>query len=60
VALRDPICPPSTVFAAYNGYGGPADLRVWEWNEHEGGEAFQELEQVTWLSSVGVDPQPGA
>ena len=55
VALRDPICPPSTVFAAHNRYGGPADIRVWEWNEHEGGEAFQELEQVAWLASVGVD-----
>jgi cephalosporin-C deacetylase len=60
VALRDPICPPSTVFAAHNRYAGPTDLRVWEWNEHEGGDAFQELEQVAWLSSVGVDVQPGA
>ena len=58
--LRDPICPPSTVFAAHNRYGGPADMRVWEWNEHEGGEAFQELEQVAWLASVGVDVQRGA
>jgi cephalosporin-C deacetylase len=60
VAIRDPICPPSTVYAAYNRYGGPADLRVWEWNEHEGGEAFQALEQVAWLASVGVDVQRGA
>jgi cephalosporin-C deacetylase len=56
VALRDPICPPSTVFAAHNRYGGPADMHVWEWNEHEGGQAFQELEQVAWLASVGVGP----
>jgi cephalosporin-C deacetylase len=60
VALRDPICAPSTVFAAHNRYGGPADLRVWEWNEHEGGQAFQVVEQVAWLASVGVDVQPGA
>jgi cephalosporin-C deacetylase len=59
VALRDPICPPSTVFAAHNRYGGPADIRVWEWNEHEGGGASQELEQVAWLASVGLDVQGG-
>ena len=55
VALRDAVCPPSSVFAAHNRYGGAADMRVWEWNEHEGGAAFQELEQVAWLASVGVD-----
>jgi cephalosporin-C deacetylase len=60
VALRDPICPPSTVFAAHNRYAGPADLQVWEWNEHEGGDAFQELAQVSWLASHGVDVQRGA
>lgn len=52
VGLRDPVCPPSTVFAAGNRYGGPAQLRVWEWNEHEGGAAFQVLEQVSWLDHV--------
>lgn len=60
VALRDPICPPSTVFAAHNRCGGQADILVWEWNEHEGGEAFQQLAQVAWLASVGVDVQRGA
>ena len=29
VALMDDICPPSTVFAAYNHYGGPKEIRVW-------------------------------
>lgn len=51
VGIRDPVCPPSTVFAAHNRYGGAADMRVWEWNEHEGGEAFQVLDQVSWLQS---------
>ena len=30
VALRDAICPPSTVFAAYHHYGAEdKDIRVW-------------------------------
>ena len=35
--LMDPICPPSTVFAAYNYYGGPKDIRLYPYNQHEGG-----------------------
>jgi cephalosporin-C deacetylase len=50
VGMRDPVCPPSTVFAAHNRYAGPTDMRVWDWNEHEGGEAFQVLEQARWLA----------
>jgi len=36
-ALMDPICPPSTVFAAYNNYAGPKNITVWPYNGHEGG-----------------------
>ncbi|GAB3567830.1 cephalosporin-C deacetylase [Amycolatopsis endophytica] len=52
VALRDPVCPPSTVFAAYNRYGGPGEIRVWEWNEHEGGQSAQVAEQAAWLAKT--------
>ena len=50
VALMDPICPPSTVFAAFNRYGG-ADkhIEVYTHNEHEGGQAYQWAEQVRFL-----------
>lgn len=41
VALRDPICPPSTVFAAYNAWAGPKRIEVWPYNEHEGGGTHQ-------------------
>jgi cephalosporin-C deacetylase len=51
VALMDEICPPSTVFAAYNAYGGPKEIKVYPFNDHEGGEAFQQREQVAWLRS---------
>ncbi|WP_022888779.1 acetylxylan esterase [Agromyces italicus] len=37
VALMDPVCPPSTVFAAYNRYAGPKEITVWPYNAHEGG-----------------------
>ncbi len=52
VALMDDICPPSTVFAAYNHYHGPADIRVWPYNNHEGGQSFQSVEQVRLLREV--------
>ncbi|MGN6330958.1 MAG: acetylxylan esterase [Motilibacteraceae bacterium] len=36
VALMDAVCPPSTVFAAYNSYGGPKQIDVWQYNDHDG------------------------
>ncbi|MCU1636852.1 MAG: acetylxylan esterase [Cryobacterium sp.] len=36
-ALMDPVCPPSTVFAAYNAYAGEKTIDVWPYNAHEGG-----------------------
>ncbi|RBQ19982.1 acetylxylan esterase [Spongiactinospora rosea] len=46
VALMDQICPPSTVFAAYNHYAGPKEIRVWPYNGHEGGGGEQEAENL--------------
>jgi cephalosporin-C deacetylase len=37
VGLMDPVCPPSTVFAAHNAYGGQRDITVWRSSGHEGG-----------------------
>lgn len=45
VGLMDTICPPSTVFAAYNHYAGPKDIRIWQFNNHEGGQAYQDVEK---------------
>jgi cephalosporin-C deacetylase len=49
--LRDTVCPPSTVFAAYNHYGG-ADrtMHVYPFNHHEGGEAVHAGRQLRWLA----------
>lgn len=49
VALMDDICPPSTVYAAYNHYYGPADIRTWPFNQHEGGQSYQQLEQLKFV-----------
>jgi cephalosporin-C deacetylase len=48
-ALMDEVCPPSTVFAAYNHYAGAKEIRVWPYNGHEGGGSFQEREQIRYL-----------
>jgi cephalosporin-C deacetylase len=50
VALMDEICPPSTVYAAYNAYAGTKDIREYAYNDHEGGGAFQTLAHMTWLA----------
>ena len=52
VALMDLICPPSTVFAAYNHYAGPKDIRIYEYNNHEGGQSFHTLEKMRYLKSL--------
>ena len=49
VGLMDQICPPSTVYAAYNAYGGPKQVREYPFNDHEGGEGFHEVVKLAWL-----------
>ncbi|MDO3702779.1 acetylxylan esterase [Micromonospora sp. C28SCA-DRY-2] len=57
VAMLDQVCPPSTCFAAYHRYGGEKELRVYEFNDHEGGEADHQRAQLAWLSTVfGREP----
>ncbi|MDA1387370.1 acetylxylan esterase, partial [Glycomyces lechevalierae] len=50
VALMDDICPPSTVFAAYNRWQGEKRITVWPWNGHEGGGILQKGEQLKFLA----------
>jgi len=38
VGLMDAVCPPSTVYAAYNRYAGRKEMHVYPFNGHEGGE----------------------
>ncbi len=54
VGLMDEVCPPSTVYAAYNHYGaekmsGDKEIVVWPYNRHEGGESFQLQKKLAFL-----------
>ena len=50
VGLMDEICPPSTVYAAFNAYGGPKEIREYPFNDHEGGQGFHDLAKLRWLA----------
>jgi cephalosporin-C deacetylase len=51
-ALMDQTCPPSTVFAAYNRYGGEKSISVYPFNQHEGGQEHHEVVRLAWLASL--------
>ena len=51
-ALMDDICPPSTVFAAYNAWKGEKRIKTWTFNGHEGGESFQFHEQLKFAREI--------
>jgi len=57
VGLMDAVCPPSTVFATYHGYGADApapvtdkEIRVYPHNGHEGGGPYQLDAQLDWFA----------
>ena len=53
VGLFDEICPPSTVFAAYNLYAGVTkDISVYDFNGHEGGAGHQSLNQWEFVRNL--------
>lgn len=57
--LRDHVCPPSTVYAAFHAYGGPANMVTYEFNGHESGGAYQHAAEIEFLQDVaGVTPLP--
>ena len=61
VALMDATCPPSTVYAAFNGWGAksaptatdaaPVDreIDVYRFNDHEGGQGYRFARHRAWL-----------
>lgn len=52
VALMDQVCPPSTVYAAYNYWASEKDIKVYPYNGHEGGQSFQNVEKLKFLREV--------
>jgi cephalosporin-C deacetylase len=56
VAMMDETCPPSTVYAAFNAYVGDKRMVEYDFNNHEGGGAHQDREQMFWLGELfGVE-----
>jgi cephalosporin-C deacetylase len=52
VGLMDDICPPSTVFAAYNHYAGAKDIRIWQFSGHEGAPSPHTADQLRYLADL--------
>jgi cephalosporin-C deacetylase len=52
VGLMDQVCPPSTVYAAYNHWAGEKDIRVYPYNGHEGGGSYQTVEKLKFLKRI--------
>jgi cephalosporin-C deacetylase len=59
VGLMDTICPPSTVFAAYNHYRGPKEIKVWPYNGHDAGTSQHVFEKLRFLRELGLTPPDG-
>ncbi|HEU4756815.1 MAG TPA: acetylxylan esterase [Agromyces sp.] len=51
VALMDPICPPSTVYAMANHHAVGAEVVEYAFNEHEGGQGVHWQRQAEWLAA---------
>ena len=52
VGLMDPICPPSTIFSAFNHYSGQKDIEVYDFNLHDGGGSHHEIKQIKFLQKI--------
>jgi cephalosporin-C deacetylase len=53
VGLMDIICPPSTVYAAYNHHGSEIkEIINYPFNNHEGGQGRQRNIQMEWLATI--------
>lgn len=57
-ALMDAVCPPSTVFAAYNAYAGPKQIDVWQYNDHDGAASAHVPHRLAMLGEH-LGRQPG-
>jgi cephalosporin-C deacetylase len=49
VGLMDEICPPSTVYAAFNNHVGEKEMAVYPYNHHEGGGAHHGQRKMAWM-----------
>ncbi len=51
-AMMDQTCPPSTVFAAYNVLKAPKDIKIYTYNNHEGGASYQTQAKIEFLHGL--------
>ncbi len=51
-ALMDETCPPSTVFAAYNYWEGKKEIKVYSYNEHDGGGIHHQYYKINYLRDL--------
>ncbi len=51
-ALMDQVCPPSTVFAAFNHWTAGKDIKVYPYNGHEGGGSYQTIEKLKFIKNI--------
>ncbi len=53
VGLMDAVCPPSTVFAAFNHWAnGRKDIDVWSHNGHDGGGPAQAEKHIAFIAKI--------
>jgi cephalosporin-C deacetylase len=52
VGLMDQVCPPSTVYAAFNYWTGEKEINVYPYNGHEGGGSYHTLEKLKFLKKI--------
>jgi cephalosporin-C deacetylase len=45
----DDVCPPSTVYSAYNAWLGPKQIEEYPFGDHLGGDSWHELAELEWL-----------
>jgi cephalosporin-C deacetylase len=50
VGLMDEVCPPSTVYGAFNEYAGPKEITEYPFNDHEGGGGFHDIVKMRWIA----------
>jgi cephalosporin-C deacetylase len=51
-AMMDMTCPPSTVFAAYNRVDAPKDIKIYHFNQHEGGAVHHMIEKLDFINTL--------
>ncbi|PYE50495.1 acetylxylan esterase [Deinococcus yavapaiensis] len=57
VGLMDEVCPPSTVFAAFNGVRSAKDIAVYPYSGHEAGEGPHALRRLAFLEETWRTPR---